>query len=384
MDVPLLHGSSSHTYQVDDAIEHLGFGAFHRRMIVLCGFGLMMDVLLLNKMAFLLPVLKDEWELSKTSQGLLGSATYAGMVLGAYFWGQFSDKKGRRLGFIWTILVASAAGLLSSFCHTEIMMAACRVVVGFGVGGNSPLAFTLFSEIIPVKDRGFHMILIDVFAPLGMLLSCTFAYITLSGWTPVLGWRSFCVFSSMPGLFVLAFARHITESPRFFARMGRHAEAKNVLFQMSLQNHHALPAGTLATPANTSLSRAPPSLGQLFHNKSFVATTLLLWVLWVGLQLGSTGIHIWLPTFFHLKGILEQDVPRVVLFTAFGEIPGLILAAMFVDRLGRRKVSPSPKTLRFSHSFPFLLLSGLRVDHWVSIYGSRHLARVLFTWILPF
>jgi membrane-associated HD superfamily phosphohydrolase len=52
------------------------------------------DVLLLNEMAFLLPVLKEEWDLTIPLQGLLGSATYVGMVFGAYFWGRYSDKHG--------------------------------------------------------------------------------------------------------------------------------------------------------------------------------------------------------------------------------------------------------------------------------------------------
>jgi len=102
---------------------------------------------------------------------------------------------------------------------------------------------------------------------------------------------------------------------------------------MALINNSVPPLGALR-----ARTQAPANLSSLFRTPQYTVTTLLLWGCWIGLHLASTGIHTWLPTFFRSKGILSEDVPRVVLFTAFGEIPGLILVAGLVDRIGRRWV----------------------------------------------
>jgi MFS family permease len=70
--------------------------------------------------------------------GTLSSAIFTGMTFGAFFWGSYSDNRGRKTPYTMTLLITSIFGALSSFAFNFASLCVCLFFLGFGVGGNMP------------------------------------------------------------------------------------------------------------------------------------------------------------------------------------------------------------------------------------------------------
>jgi MFS family permease len=60
------------------------------------------------------------------------------MTFGAFFWGTYSDTKGRKVPYTMTLAITSIFGLLSSFTFNFTTLCVTLFFLGFGVGGNMP------------------------------------------------------------------------------------------------------------------------------------------------------------------------------------------------------------------------------------------------------
>lgn len=58
------------------------------------------------------------------------------MLVGAGFWSVFADKRGRRTAFVMSLACVFFGGILSALSSSLALLCLCRVVVGFGVGGE--------------------------------------------------------------------------------------------------------------------------------------------------------------------------------------------------------------------------------------------------------
>jgi putative MFS transporter len=100
---------------IEDAIERIGFGRFQRRLLGVCGVTWAADAAEIFLIAFALPGFREEFGLSAAQGGLVVSATFLGMLVGAWCWGALADRIGRRAGFQITIAIFAIAGLASAF-----------------------------------------------------------------------------------------------------------------------------------------------------------------------------------------------------------------------------------------------------------------------------
>ena len=111
---------------VDAAVDHLGFGKYQLRLMLLCGLGWAADIADIAAMAFLIPALADKhvWgdklgEKPHQKLGLAASATFVGMLAGSVFWGiirlrgapsAIGDSVGVSVFVVLCAVIASGAG----------------------------------------------------------------------------------------------------------------------------------------------------------------------------------------------------------------------------------------------------------------------------------
>ncbi|MBN1147500.1 MAG: MFS transporter [Anaerolineales bacterium] len=323
----------------DEAIDQIGFGRFQRKLLWICGLGWAADAMEVLLIAFALPVIGQEWNLSNAQKGLLGTAIFLGMLAGAWGWGWLSDRIGRRTGFISTVAIDSVFGLLSALSPSFAWLVVLRAATGFGVGGTLPVDYSIFAEYLPSKKRGHYLVLLESFWALGTIAAAGLAWLVV----PSLGWRWLLGLSALPGLLIFIVRRHVPESPRYLLVSGQEKQARAVLEQVARENGVQLPQGELIPPPPTPRGR----VRDLWRPR-LARTTLLLWLIWFTISLGYYGVFTWLPSYFRLKGMELLPVYQNTFLLALAQIPGYFSAAYLVERIGRRR------TLSF-----YMIASGL-------------------------
>ncbi|KAM9306266.1 synaptic vesicle 2-related protein [Pholidichthys leucotaenia] len=334
------------TFTVDDALEAIGFGKFQWKMSLLTGLSWIGDAMEMMILSILSPQLHCEWRLPSYQVALITSVVFVGMGISSPMWGNLSDKYGRKTGLIICMCWTLYYGLLSAFAPVYGWLLFLRGLVGFGIAG-APQAVTLYSEFLPVKARGFCIMLIAAFWAIGTVFE-----VLLALWVmPTLGWRWLLGLSTIPVVLFICFCFWLPESPRFDLLTGRGEHAMETLAWIAKENGKALPQGKLINYSQLERGR----IKDLF-SPHYRRTTLLLWFLWFSNAFCYYGIILLTTELFQAGdacGVtqgaktepvcsleckyLTSDDYKDLLWTTLAEFPGLLVVLLLVDCIGRKK-----------------------------------------------
>jgi MFS transporter, putative metabolite:H+ symporter len=312
---------------VQEAVDQIGFGRFQKRLLGVCGVTWAADAAEVLLLGFALPAIIAEFGISTAQGGLIATATFAGMLVGAWFWGTISDYVGRRAGFQLTVLIFALFGLLSAFAPSWEWLLVLRFITGFGLGGALPLDFSLYAEFLPTKNRGRNLVILESFWALGTVIAAGLAWVLV----PSFGWRPLLASSAVAAALVLWIRRKIPESPRYLAISGKADEAREIIAGIARENGQPAPEQDLVAgerQSGTTVARLwAPGLRQM---------TLMLWVTWFCISLAYYGIFTWLPQAFVQQGFSSLQTYQNTFLLALAQVPGYFSAAYLVERLGRR------------------------------------------------
>ncbi|CAM9427930.1 unnamed protein product, partial [Ectocarpus sp. 12 AP-2014] len=73
-----------------EAIDRVGLGPFQTKLVTMCGLGWVVDSMEILVLAFVLEAIATSFELNSVGKGLIGSASFFGMLVGAGFWSVFA------------------------------------------------------------------------------------------------------------------------------------------------------------------------------------------------------------------------------------------------------------------------------------------------------
>ena len=144
-----------------------------------------------------------------TELAFVTTATLFMRPFGAFVFGIWADRAGRRGPLIADVLLYSAAGILCAIAPNVVVLLVLRAIYGFGMGGEWGLGAALAMEKLPRAKRGFYSGLLQTGYPLGYLLAAiAYLMLTVLG----LGWRWIFVLSIIPALTALLLRRRVMES----------------------------------------------------------------------------------------------------------------------------------------------------------------------------
>lgn len=312
---------------VQEAVDWIGFGRFQKRLLGVCGVTWAADAAEVLLLGFALPSIIAEFGLTPTQGGLTVTATFAGMLVGAWFWGTISDYIGRRTGFQLTVLIFAVFGLLSAFAPSWEWLLVLRFITGFGLGGALPLDFSLYAEFLPTENRGRNLVILESFWALGTIIAAGLAWIIV----PSYGWRPLLATSAVAAVLVLWIRSKIPESPRYLAISGKADEAREILADVARENGRPAPEGELVAGERQSGS----TVARLWK-PGVRRMTLMLWITWFCISLAYYGIFTWLPQAFVAQGFSSLQTYQNTFILALAQVPGYFSAAYLVERLGRR------------------------------------------------
>lgn len=345
-----------------ERLENLPVGSFQYKLLALTGLGWLFDSMDTGLIAFVLPVLAKEWSLSPAQAGWIGSAGLIGMALGAVLAGTLADRIGRKQVFSLTVLLYSLSTGMCALAWSYESLLFFRFLVGFGLGGELPVAATLMSEYAPSHLRGRFIVLLESFWGLGWLAAACIAYLLI----PAFGWQIAFVIGTLPALYVFLIRLHMPESVRYLISKGRLEDARAVVLKLEAK------LGVESRPFENELSESEPagkakpsqSFAQLWQ-KAFRTRTAMLWLAWFGIVFSYYGIFMWLPSIVFAHGFEVVKTFEYVLIMTLAQLPGYYAAAYLVDVIGRKY------TLSL-----FLLLSGVCSY----FFGNAGSASALLAW----
>lgn len=313
-------------------LERLPVCGYHRTLFVVIALAFFFDNVDLATMTFVLGSIKSEFGLSSAQAGMLGSASFAGMALGALCSGAAADRFGRKPVFQISMVVWGVGSYLCSTAMDATSLGIFRLILGIGMGMELPLAQTMLSEFIPAKSRGRYLAMMDGNWPLAFICSGLLSFYVLNAH----GWRTLFLIGSIPAVFLFVVRRYVPESPRWLESRGRHGEAEKIvtLIEQSVMSHLRLKSLPAANPTSIEL-RDEQGLKVLW-SKAYRRRTLTVGSLWFFALLGFYGLNTWLGALLQQSGLA---VTKSVLFTVYislGGVPGFLWAAWAIERWGRK------------------------------------------------
>ncbi|WP_055696603.1 MULTISPECIES: MFS transporter [Streptomyces] len=291
--------------------------------------------------AYALPELRHEWDLSTSHATLLLTVGSVGMLAGALLSGRLADRIGRVKVIALCVAVSSAANLALAASPSPDVFMALRFVQGLAIGGEVPVAATFIAEITRSHQRGRFVLLYELVFPAGLTVGALVA-----AWVvPILGWRWMYAIAAVPGLLCVLVRRKVPESPRWLADHGRTDEAAAVMtgIEKDVERITGKPLPPVATappaPEPAAPSEAAASgLRGLFTGR-YRRRTLVIGVLWFTGYFVNYGITSWLPTIYQNRYDLSlSDALLYSTVTSCAGLLGCLVAALTVDRAGRRRV----------------------------------------------
>ncbi|AYD39391.1 MFS transporter [Clostridium fermenticellae] len=313
-------------------IEKLPVTPMLWKVLFLSGIGWLFDAMDQGMMAGVMASIGRSWQLTSADLGLLGSASAVGMAVGAAVAGMIADRYGRRTVITFTLILYGLASAASGIAPNFAVLLFLRFLTGLGLGGELPAASTLVSEFSPTKVRGRMVVLLESFWAWGWIAAALIAYLLI----PIYGWRIGFFLGGVPALYAAYLRKGIPESPRYLEQKGYFKEADAIVGKMEKQ------AGINSKHIDTSpLSGDKRSKGGRLADlwsKAYFKHTIVLWVLWLGINFGYYGFVLWTPTLLVGKGFSLVKGFEFTLIMTIAQLPGYYSAAYLIEKIGRKKV----------------------------------------------
>src|SRR6266700_2677648 len=368
-------GGHNH-YHVLTVLDNSSLSGFHLKAMLTSGMGFFTDAYDLFIIGVVLAILTPIWNLNKFEISLIGSTSLIAAAIGSILFGRLADYVGRRSIYGYTLIVLAAGAIASSLSPNVMWLLIFRFILGLGIGGDYPLSATLMSEYANRRDRGKLITMVFSMQGLGLIIGPLVALaLLLSGLNHDLVWRLMLALGAVPALATFYLRRQIAETPRFALTMHGDVEAASKTIAMVTSNDR-----TKKTASNGTKKAAQKKQPKKSWSYLLLTPRYLRWIIgtagtWFLLDIAYYGTTISSPLVLNAlnshSNLITNMVYTLLIFVV-AALPGYIIAALTIDRLGRKwiqwfgfgmmavayaliAVAPALSTM----NIPFLLVYGM-------------------------
>lgn len=314
---------------VKEIIDTSKFGRFHLNLLIALLFIVLCDGYDMFYLGNIIPSLIADWGITTVQAGAITSSGLFGMVIGALVLGTLADKIGRKASIFISIVVFSGFTFLAGFSNDHITFGILRFIAGLGIGGILPTLNASLAEYAPKKNRMTLIVLMNIGAPIGAVLTSVSAMYLL----PDFGWRPVVWLGALPLLFLPLLFKIIPDSPAIYVKRNQKAKLANVLNRVVGENIYTENDEFTLTVD----SKKGSSVKKLFMNKRAV-NTLLFWIAIFMNLIVLYGLSTWIPKIMQNAGYSLVSSISFLLMLKAGAILGAIGGGRLSDRFGAKRV----------------------------------------------
>src|SRR5947209_3961563 len=329
-------------------LDNSSLSRFHLKAMITSGMGFFTDAYDLFIIGVVLAILTPLWHLNALDVSLLGSTSLIAAALGSLIFGRLADRLGRKFVYGYELIVLAVGAIASALAPNVVFRLVFRFILGLGIGGDYPVSATLMSEYANRRDRGKLITMVFSMQGLGLILGPLVAIVLLlAGINHDMTWRIMLGLGAVPALATFYLRRHIAETPRFaLSVQGKLEEAARTVDMVTKKQ-----SGTVSTTTRAQeKQQVQPATNDVAARgkKSWLYLLLmpryLRWLIgtagaWFLLDIAYYGTTISSPLVLKaLNGhsnLITNLFYTLVIFVV-AALPGYIVAALTIDRLGRK------------------------------------------------
>jgi MFS family permease len=331
--------------RVPARLDRLPWSRFHWMVVIGLGTVWILDGLEVTIVGSIAPRLTDKASglgLSDSQVLTAGSIYVAGACVGALFFGQLTDRLGRKKLFLTTLALYLVATVATAFAGSAAFFFAARFFTGAGIGGEYAAINSAIDELIPARLRGRVDLVINGSYWLGAAGGALGALLLLdtSIFAPNVGWRLAFAIGAVLGVGILIVRRHVPESPRWLFIHGREDEAEQIVGE--IEEEVRAETGQELEEPETSITvrqRRSISLKEIASTafRLYPRRTALGLSLFIGQAFIYNAVTFGLGTFLvNFYDISDSRVPVYIALFAVSNFLGPVLLGRLFDTVGRK------------------------------------------------
>ncbi|MCW2685711.1 MAG: Major facilitator superfamily 1 [Mycobacterium sp.] len=333
------------TTNVPARLDRLPWSRFHWRVVAGLGSVWILDgleVTMVGNVSARLTEPGSGLDITPAQIGIAAAIYVAGACLGALFFGQLTDRFGRKKLFMVTLGLYLLATTATAFAFSPWYFFITRFFTGAGIGGEYAAINSAIDELIPARVRGRVDLAINGSYWLGAAFGAAGVLLLLNTLPLNIGWRVAFGIGAALGAVVLVVRRNIPESPRWLFIHGKQEEAERIVREIEQEveeeTHQRLPE-----PEGSLTIRQRKAIP--FREIARVAFTLypkraiLGLALFIGQAFLYNGVTFNLGTLLSsFYGVASGMVPVFFIGWALGNFAGPIVLGRLFDTVGRKQM----------------------------------------------
>ncbi len=275
----------------------------------------------------------DSFKVGDTAKQIITSWVTLGALLAALVAGTAADRFGRRPILLAAGLLFIAGAVIQAITPGVEILVLGRVITGFGIGFASVIAPLYAAEMAPQRIRGRIVSTYQLAITFGIFLAYLVSDIADSA-----EWRTMFLLAAVPGVLLIIGVMIVPESARWFAKVGRTADARKSLAKVTEPADVDSELSDVEAQVSAEAAEGEASWSEVFSPRVRKAL-----IVGVGLAIfqqitGINAIIYYANTIFESAGLVSTGAQTKATLYCVGvtNVLATFIAVAYIDRFGRR------------------------------------------------
>jgi MFS family permease len=290
----------------------------------------------LYSIAFVLIFIRDQYHPDPLLLGLAAAGTQGGALIGALLGGWLSDKIGRRVMFLSTMIMFIIFALVQAIVPSVGWLVVVRLILGIPLGSDISNGYTYIMESMPKGEREVMGNRWQFMFAVGEVMTlAVIAVFIVANLPHDVIWRVTLAMGAIPAFVILVLRHDLPETAVWLVRRGRFREAKQVSMKMFGDNLDMLPDEDVFVPHPSPVA----FLADIRKDPIRWRATLYGWIACFAQGSEFSTFAFYLPVLFVMVGvssILGTDLVTMALYV-IAAIAGWV-GPMITPKIGHRGI----------------------------------------------